>query len=356
MASSMLLRRFLCCSNGASVLDPTNKKKQLVFMGSPQVSASVLESLLNASRAPDSIFQLAAIVTQPPSGRGRGKKVMPSPVAQHALDNGFPPDLIFTPERAGEEYFLSDLKALKPELCITAAYGNILPSKFLEIPPYGTVNIHPSLLPLYRGAAPVQRALQDGIKETGVSLVYTVRALDAGPIIACERVDVDEHIKAPELLDKLFDRGSDLLIRELPSIFDGSAKLKAQPQDHSKATLAPKISPEESWLSFEQEALTLHNKVRAFAGWPGTRTKVQVLDENGQCDIVEFKVITTRVFDPVSIGDGKDDITYAAGALVVPCAGHTALEILELQLPGKKVMTSRDFWNGLRGKKLKKVP
>ncbi|KAK1327202.1 hypothetical protein QJS10_CPA01g01431 [Acorus calamus] len=103
MASSMLLRRFLCCSNGASVLDPTNiKKKQLVFMGSPQVSASVLESLLNASRAPESIFQLAAIVTQSPSGRGRGKKVMPSPVAQHALDNGFPPDLIFTPERAGE--------------------------------------------------------------------------------------------------------------------------------------------------------------------------------------------------------------------------------------------------------------
>ncbi|KAJ8619819.1 hypothetical protein MRB53_028348 [Persea americana] len=194
MPSAMLLRRCFCC-NGAPSLNPTRTKKQLVFMGSPQVSASVLDVLLNASREPNSIFQLAAIVTQPPSARDRGRKLMPSPVAQHALDKGFPSDLIFTPERAGEETFLSDLKALKPEVCITAAYGNILPNKFLEIPQHGTVNIHPSLLPRYRGAAPVQRALQDGVKETGVSLVYTVRALDAGPIISYERVEVDDHIK-----------------------------------------------------------------------------------------------------------------------------------------------------------------
>lgn len=105
----------------------------------------------------------------------------------------------------------------------------------------GTVNIHPSLLPLYRGAAPVQRALQDGVKETGVSLAFTVRALDAGPVIASERFQVDDHIKAPNLLEMLFSRGSELLIHELPSIFDGSARAKAQPQDDSKATLAPKV-------------------------------------------------------------------------------------------------------------------
>ncbi|KAK9266010.1 hypothetical protein L1049_010747 [Liquidambar formosana] len=125
-----------------------------------EVSATVLDDLFNASKAPDSLFEVAAIVTQPPSARDRGRKVMPSPVAQHALDRGFPSDLIFSPVRAGEDMFLSNLRALQPELCITAAYGNILPIKFLKIPPLGTVNIHPSLLPLYRGAAPVQRALQ----------------------------------------------------------------------------------------------------------------------------------------------------------------------------------------------------
>lgn len=280
---------------------------------------------------------------------------MPSPVAQHALDRGFPSDLIFTPERAGEEEFLADLKALKPEVCVTAAYGNILPNKFLEIPQHGTVNIHPSLLPLYRGAAPVQRALQDGVKETGVSLVYTVRALDAGPIIACEKVEVDDNVKAPELLSMLFDRGSKLLIRELPSIFDGSARLRAQAQDDSKATLAPKLKSEESWLSFSEEAHVLHNKVRAFAGWPGTRARIEVIDGNGRIDILDLKIITTRVLRNVNLHRVKDDITFEGDALVFPCAGSSALEVLEIQPPGKRVMNAREFWNGLRGRKLKKL-
>lgn len=353
MQNGVTLRRFysqitsVTCSSSSTAL----KKKQLVFMGSPQVSVSVLDHLLNASKAPNSLFQVAAIVTQPPSRRDRGRKIMPSPVAQHALDRGFLPDFIFTPEKAGEENFLSNLNALQPEVCITAAYGNILPIKFLKIPSLGTINIHPSVLPLYRGAAPVQRALQDGVKETGVSLVYTVRALDAGPIIACERVDVNDHVKAPDLLNILFDLGSELLIRELPLIFDGSARLKSHAQDESKATLAPKLTPEESWLSFDEEAPVLHNKVRAFAGWPGTRAKVCVMDANsGEESILEMKIITTRVGNNSTEGD---DATFVGGALVLPCGGNTSLEVLELQLPGKKVVTATAFWNGLRGKKLK---
>uniref|UniRef100_A0A7N2N0X2 methionyl-tRNA formyltransferase n=1 Tax=Quercus lobata TaxID=97700 RepID=A0A7N2N0X2_QUELO len=313
MNSSLMLRRF-CCFNTSSSFNSSSKKKPLVFLGSPQVSTTVLDALFNASTAPDSLFQIAAIVTQPPSRRDRGKKVMPSPVAQYALDRGFSSDLIFTPEKAGEDMFLSNLKALQPELCITAAYGNILPRKFLNIPPLGTVNIHPSLLPLYRGAAPVQRALQDGVKETGVSLAFTVRALDAGPVIACERLEVDDQIKAPDLLEFLFSKGSVLLIRELPSILDGSAKVKAKPQDDSKATSAPKITPEECWLYFDKEALVLHNK-----------------------------------------GNEVDDVTFVKDALAFPCAGCTTLEVLEVQLPGKKVISAAAFWNGLRGQKVKKL-
>lgn len=358
MNSSLMLRRF-CCFNTAtsSSLSSCSKKKSLVFLGSPQVSTTVLDALFNASTVPDSLFEVAAIVTQPPSRRDRGKKVMPSPVAQYALDRGFSSDLIFTPQKAGEDMFLSNLKALQPELCITAAYGNILPTKFLNIPPLGTVNIHPSLLPLYRGAAPVQRALQDGVKETGVSLAFTVRALDAGPVIACERLEADDQIKAPELLELLFFKGSTLLIRELTSIFDGSAKMKAQPQDDSKATLAPKITPEESWLSFDKEASDLHNKVRAFAGWPGTRAKIAVIDKkNGHHNILELKIITTRICGHNNVqGNEVDDITFFKDALVFPCGGCTALEVLEVQLPGKKVISATAFWNGLRGQKLKKI-
>ncbi|KAF5958406.1 hypothetical protein HYC85_005631 [Camellia sinensis] len=360
LSSSLMLRRF-CCFNATHCLsssaNSSTQKKQLVFLGSPQVSASVLDALFNASSAPGSLFEVAAIVTQPPSRRDRGRKVMPSPVAQHALDRSFPSDLIFTPERAGEETFLSNLKALQPELCITAAYGNILPNKFLKIPPLGTVNIHPSLLPLYRGAAPVQRALQDGVKETGVSLAFTVRALDAGPIIACERMEVDNQIKAPDLLAFLFSQGSKLLIHELPSIFDGSARVKAQPQDDSQATLAPKISPEESWLSFDQEAIVLHNKVRAFSGWPGTRARVVAVDSgSGQQNILELKIITTRVCSSDNVqGLEVDNVTFSKGALIFPCSRHTALEVLEVQLPGKKVVNAAAFWNGLRGQQLKKL-
>ncbi|KAG6742047.1 hypothetical protein POTOM_055331 [Populus tomentosa] len=362
MNSSLMLRRFFCFNStttaaAAAASSTSSKKKPLVFLGSPQVAATVLDALFNASKAPNSLFEVAAIVTQPPARRDRGKRLTPSPVAEFALDTGFPSDLIFTPERAGEDTFLSNLRALQPELCITAAYGNILPTKFLNIPPMGTVNIHPSLLPLYRGAAPVQRALQDGAKETGVSLAFTVRALDAGPVIANETLEVDDQIKAPDLLALLFLEGSKLLIHELPSILDGSARLKAQPQDDSKVTLAPKISVEESWLSFDQEASVLHNKVRAFAGWPGTRAKVAIVDdENGRRNIVELKIITTRVCDHSIVqGDEADDITYVKDSLVFPCGRSTALEVLELQLPGKKVFRAAAFWNGLRGQKLKKL-
>ncbi|KAK7316493.1 hypothetical protein VNO77_35560 [Canavalia gladiata] len=350
--------RRLCCLQSASASPsvPLPNKKPVVLLGAPQVSTIVLDALLDASSAPDSLFQVAAIVTQPSARRDRGKKLMLSPLASHALDRGFSSHLIFTPERAGDDTFLSNLKALQPELCITAAYGNILPTKFLDIPPLGTVNIHPSLLPLYRGAAPVQRALQDGVKETGVSLAFTVRALDAGPIISRETVQVDDQMKAPDLLELLFHKGSKLLIGELPSIFDGSARMKAQPQDHSKATLAPKISADESWLFFDQEASVLHDKVRAFSGWPGTKAKILLVEKNGQQKTLEIKIITTRVCNHESVQFNEaDDIAFVEGALVFPCGKGTTLEVLEVQLPGRKVVSAAAFWNGLRGQKLKKL-
>ncbi|KAG0622513.1 hypothetical protein M758_3G102600 [Ceratodon purpureus] len=336
-----------CCSG-----DESSDKQKLVFLGTPEVAAGVLDALLDASQADDSLFRIAAIVTQPPAARGRGRKQLPSPVAARALERDFSSSLIWSPEKASEEGFLADLRALNPDVCITAAYGNFLPSKFLAIPTYGTVNVHPSLLPLYRGAAPVQRALYDGVDVSGVTVAYTVRSMDAGPVIASERVDIDPNIKAPELLTDLFKRGTKLLLRELPGILDGSAKLKATPQDDSLATHAPKVTVEESWLSFQEEtAAAAHNKVRAFAEWPGAKGKFDIGNPDAEMKTLDLKIITTRVGKKAA-GDSDGVVKLVGDALVVPCGDKTTLEILELQPPGKKVMRAKDFCNGLRGQQI----
>ncbi|CAM6107145.1 unnamed protein product [Calypogeia fissa] len=325
------------------------QKKSIIFLGTPSVAAAVLDALLDAAEG-SSLFEVTGVVTQPASTRGRGRKKEPSPVEQRALERNFPASHIFSPLKAGEESFLTGLQELKPDLCVTAAYGNILPNKFLSLPTCGTVNVHPSLLPLYRGAAPVQRAIQDGVKVSGVTVAYTVRALDAGPIIASKSMEVDPDVKAPELLKILFQQGSTLLLGELPAILDGTARSKAVEQDHSKATLAPKVTVDESWLNFDDSAEVLHNKVRAFAEWPGTRATFQLCSPDGEVQTVELKVVTTRIGSSASTGGLE--VSLVNGSLVVPCAKDSTLEILQLQPPAKKVMSGRDFFNGLRGRKL----
>lgn len=352
-ATLFALRPFSLCPSAS-----LSTKKKLVFLGTPKVAAFVLDQLLVAAQVETSIFEIAAVVTQPPAAKGRGQKLLPSPVAEVALDKNFPESKIFWPQKVGEDIFLAQLSDVRPDLCITAAYGSILPKRFLEIPTYGTVNIHPSLLPLYRGAAPVQRAIEDGVHETGVTVAFTVRAMDAGPIIASEAMDVDEHIKAPELLQLLFEKGVQLLLRELPSILDGSAAEKAQEQDHARATHAPKVTVDEAWLDFSNTAAVLHNKVRAFADWPGTKAKFQVLNPSGAIQNLDLKIITSKAHAGMGIegSDGSLDQKHVVkqknSSLIVYCEGNSSLEILELQPPGKRVMSAKDFVNGLRGQQI----
>ncbi|CAK9221753.1 unnamed protein product [Sphagnum jensenii] len=324
------------------------QKKKLVFLGTPEVAADMLDALLDAAQAESASFEIGAIVTQPPSVKGRGRKqIMPSAVAERALARNFPASLIWSPDKASEEGFLADLKSLGPDLCVTAAYGNYLPSRFLAIPPCGTVNVHPSLLPLYRGAAPVQRALLDGVKETGVSVAYTVRAMDSGPIIASGHMDVDPDIKVGKVVN--FSTGTELLLQELPSILDGSAADKAIEQDSSLASMAPKVTVEEALLSFKEPALTLHNKVRAFSEWPGAKGRFYLQASDGKSKVIDLKIVTTRVKPPAAIREADGVVQLIDNALVVPCGERSALHILELQPPGKKIMGARDFCNGLRG-------
>jgi methionyl-tRNA formyltransferase len=318
----------------------SQRKMRIVFLGTPAIVVPVLERLLVANNQ----FEVVAVVSQPPTRAPRGQQTIPSPVHQKAIDSGL---RTLTPEDAKSPAFIQELKEIQPDLCITAAYGQVLSEEFLAIPALGTLNIHPSLLPLYRGAAPVQRAIEDGVALTGVTIARTVRAMDAGPVVAQVRYEVDKIIKAPQLLAELFRIGAQKLVDILPEYFAG--KVAIVEQDHSAATKAKKIQAEESLLHpQEQPANVLHNKVRAFSGWPGTRLKLQLGGE-----VSDVKILSTRV-SPHSKAK-TDNIIFNGEALELVCVDGSVLEILDLQAPGKRAVSARDFWNGLKSKDLRWV-
>jgi methionyl-tRNA formyltransferase len=336
---------------------------RVVFLGTPAVAATSLQRVWDAAArsrsSPAANFEVVAVVTQPPAPVGRKRVLTPSPV--HALAERLGVDSVLTPSTARDPLFLSAVSGLKPDLCITAAYGNFLPQAFLDIPRLGTLNIHPSLLPQFRGAAPVPRALEAGVSETGVSIAFTALKMDSGPIVAQPRLALDGSEQAPELLQALFDLGSDALIAALPSVFSGDAAATASPQDDSVATGAPKLSKDEARLAFVESAVILHNRIRAFAGWPGTWGDFIVYDEaGGEREAVRLKVVKSRVLRAEGgMCLGVHDVKLTAdGELAVTCDDGSVLGVSMVQPLGKKAMPASAFWNGLRGKALgrKRVP
>jgi methionyl-tRNA formyltransferase len=291
-----------------------------------------------------------------------------SPVHELAESLNIP---TFYPEKANNAEFLEKLRAISPDLCITAAYGNYLPKAFLAIPKRGTINIHPSLLPLYRGAAPVQRCLEKGDSITGVSLLYSVQKMDAGPIVGKVTRKLYGHEKADSLLMELFTTGADELVRLLPKILDGTNEMMEQ--NDKDATAAPKLSIEDAKMDFSNmTAITIHNKVRGFADWPGTWSLFKVGDDGAPQRI---KIITTVVLDENlinsiesnSVSETAEDnrVTMIAypplphsesdkniSVLKVKCSDNSLLGIIELQPESRKIMKAVDFFNGLRGRNL----
>ena len=341
-------------ATGREDADGATRKRRVVFLGTPECAKEVLARVLDAAEGRESAFEVAAVVSQPGRPRGRGRKsdeAAPSPVAELALRRGMAEDRVLCPEKANEEWFLDALRALDVDLAVTAAYGNFLPQKFLDIPKLGTLNIHPSLLPQWRGAAPVQRALESGQSETGVSVAYTVLKMDAGPVLRQITRPLKGDEKAPDLLTELFETGVGALLEELPSVFAGDAAARAVPQGEETLSHAAKVSPEEGELDFtKQSALECHNKVRAFAGWPGTKATLKI-KANGDEESKEvvLKIITTRVSAEGDEKAANGQVEVTKKLLRVPCAGGGWLEVLEVQPPGKKAMPANAFINGIKG-------
>ena len=297
---------------------------RIVFMGTPDIAATCLKKIL------DDGFEVVGVYTQPDRPKGRGMKLVASPVKEVALAAGIP---VYQPENFREEETVEQLRALKPDICAVVAYGRILPQKVLDVPTFGCINIHASLLPKYRGSAPYQWAVLDGLQETGVTAMYLCREMDAGDILDVSKTPIGENETAGELLDRLAVLGAELLSKTL-SRFEKEGKLPAVPQNPDEVCYAPMLDKSMCPIDWNQTAVQVHNHVRGLHPWPVATFVLQ-----GKT----FKVHDTRVVS--GSGTPGQILGLTKTGLVVAC-GEGAVEITSLQAEGGKRMAAPDYFRG----------
>ena len=296
---------------------------RVVFMGTPDIAATCLKKILADG------FEVVGVYTQPDRPKGRGMKMVFSPVKEVALAHDLP---VFQPENFRQEETVQQLRNLKPDICAVVAYGRILPQKVLDVPTYGCINIHASILPQYRGSAPYQWAVLDGQKQTGVSAMYLVREMDAGDVIEISKTPIGENETAGELLDRLAVLGAELLSKTLTRFTQGP--VPATPQDPAKVSFAPMLEKTMCPIDWTKTAQQVHDHVRGLHPWPVATMQLQ-----GKL----FKVHETRVV-PGS-GQPGQILGLTKTGLVIAC-GQGAVEIRSLQAEGGKRMAAPDYFRG----------
>ena len=298
---------------------------RIVFMGTPDIAATCLKKILDVG------FDVVGVYTQPDRPKNRGMKLAFSPVKEVALAHDIP---VYQPEHFREAETVETLRKLRPDVVAVVAYGRILPQKVLDIPAKGCINIHASLLPAYRGSAPYQWAVLDGLEETGVTAMYLCREMDAGDMIAVRKTPIGENETAGELLDRLAVLGADLLSETLDRIADGT--VTAVPQDGSKATYAPMLDKSMCPIDWTKSARQVHNQVRGLNPWP-----VATAELAGR----KFKIYETVVLDKTLRGKPGTILGLTKTGLQVAC-GSGAVEIRTLQAEGGKRMAAPDYFRG----------
>ena len=297
---------------------------RIVFMGTPDIAAVCLDRILKDG------FEVAGVYTQPDRPRGRGMKLTASPVKVLAMTAGIP---VFQPDSFREEETVEQLRALKPDICAVVAYGRLLPQKVLDIPKYGCINIHASLLPKYRGSAPYQWAVLNGEKETGVTAMYLVREMDAGDVIDAVRTPIGENETAGALLDRLAVLGAELLSKTLAR-FASQGKVPARPQDPAQVSFAPMLDKSFCPIDWTKTAGQVHDQVRGLNPWP-----VATMVLGGKL----FKVYETVLAE--GNGTPGEVLGLTKTGLRVAC-GEGAVEIRTLQAEGGKRMGAADYFRG----------
>lgn len=303
---------------------------RIVFMGTPDFASASLKKLI------DEKFDVVGVFTQPDKPKGRGMELCASPVKELALENGLP---VFQPVKMRDGTALAQIKALEPDILVVVAYGRILPDDILAVPKYGAINVHGSLLPKYRGAAPIQWAVLNGDKITGVTTMYLASEMDTGDIIYTAETEIGEYETSGELFDRLKDMGAELLVKTLRDIDAGTAP--RAPQDHSKASYVTMLDKSICPIDWNKTPREVLKHIYGLQPWP-----VATMELEGK---------TVRVF-AAKYTDGKTEkvpgavVSTDKGGLEIACADGETLLITELQAPGKKRMGAEDY---LRGHQIK---
>ena len=301
---------------------------RIIFMGTAELACASLEAL---TRQPD--FAVVAVVTQPDRPKGRDLKLQPSPVKEVALSAQLP---VLQPERARNETFVQELRSLQPDLIVVAAYGQILPQAILDLPRFGCLNVHTSLLPKYRGAAPIQWAILEGEPETGVTIMKMDAGLDTGDILTQQQTPINPEDNSQILHDRLAQIGAALLVQTIRDYVAG--KITPRPQPAQGATHARKITKEDGHLDWTKPARTLWNRIRAFMPWPGAFTHLP-----SQPRPHLLKIWQAEVADQ---SGQPGQILHADKTGIVVACGEKALRILNLQREGGRRMTAQEFLAG----------
>lgn len=298
---------------------------KLVFCGTPAFAVPVLEAVLAAGH------EVALVVTQPDRAAGRGMEMNAPPVKQTALAHGIP---VVQPEKIKNNLELrAQLETIRPDAILVVAYGRIIPQWMLDLPPYGNINLHGSLLPKYRGAAPIQWAIANGEHVTGVTTMVLEAGLDTGPMLLARSVPIGEEETAEDLFISLSAIGAELMVQTLAGIHDGSVTPLAQ--DHTQATLAPILTREDGLMDFARTARQTYNRWRGFQPWPGAHTLLR-----GKKLIVHRMRIAEGLIVP------PGEMLVEGDRLFLGCAAETTLELLEVQMEGKRRMPAAEFLRG----------
>lgn len=301
---------------------------RVVFMGTPELAAVSLDALLWAPG-----IQIVGVVTQPDRPKGRDLKLTPPPVKELALASNLP---MLQPEKARDENFIRELAAWQPDLIAVAAFGQILPQRILDLPRLGCLNVHTSLLPKYRGAAPIQRAILEGESESGVTIMKMDAGLDTGAILSVERTAISDTDNAQTLHDRLANIGAALLVKTISGYAAGRIIPTAQPTEG--ATYAAKIKKQDGAMDWQLPARTLWNRVRGFTPWPGAFTH----------HAAQPKPLLLKLWEavPIEMSGTPGEILCADKHGIVVACGSGALNILVLQREGGRRVTASEFLAG----------
>lgn len=300
---------------------------RIVFMGTPDFAVGSLQALSDSGK-----HEIAAVVTQPDRPKGRGNKMLMTPVKEYAHSKNY---VVYQPQKVKTEEFVNILHQLQPELIVVAAFGQFLSKEILDLPKYGCINVHASLLPKYRGAAPIQYAIINGEKESGVTIMQMDIGMDTGAMLSKVTVPINENTTMGELHDELKIKGAALLLKTIDLIADGKAV--AVPQDNNAASYATLLDRSMEHIDWNRSAQDVHNLIRGFNPAPSTFTKLP----NGK----SLKIWESRLSDKISDAAAGTVIEIMKHSFLVAC-GEGVLEITEVQPESKKRMPAQAFLGG----------